>query len=69
MPALGCFGRNNIQIILIVIMRPRTDEDSASAGGVNSERDDEVWLSQYLPLEDIVANYPPRADARDDHPC
>jgi hypothetical protein len=23
----------------------------------------EVWLSQYLPLEDIVANYPPQADA------
>ena len=23
----------------------------------------EVWLSQYLPLEDIVANYPPLANA------
>ena len=24
---------------------------------LNCERDDEEWLSQYLPLENIVANY------------
>jgi hypothetical protein len=26
----------------------------------------EVWLSQYLSLEDIVANFSPKANARDD---
>jgi hypothetical protein len=26
----------------------------------------EVWLSSFLPLEEMIANYPPQADARDD---
>lgn len=37
-------------------------EASTSARKVNSERNDEVWLSSYLPLEDMIANYPPLAD-------
>jgi hypothetical protein len=28
------------------------------------ERNDEVWLARYIPLEDNVANYPPLADTR-----
>jgi len=33
---------------------------------LNSEQNDEVWLSHYLTPEDNVANYPPWADTTDD---
>jgi len=33
---------------------------------LSSERNDEEWLSPFLPQEEKVANYPPQADATGD---
>ena len=33
---------------------------------LSKEQNDGEWLSHYLPLEDNVANFPPRADATGD---
>jgi hypothetical protein len=32
---------------------------------LNSEQGDEVWLSTFIPLKEMIANYPPQADATD----